>query len=118
MQLSRISRKKSLDGILLDVPCSNTGVIRRKADVRWTFSQKKIKELVEIQYQILEKSSTLLKPGGRIIYSTCSICPEENTGVVKRFIENHPKFTIEKQKTLIPSKNHDGSFACKIILNV
>ena len=107
---------ESLDGILLDVPCSNTGVIRRKADVRWTFNQGKLKEISELQYDILVGASKLLKPGGRIVYSTCSICPEENIAIVKKFIEAFPKFQIEESKTLFPEKTHDGSFSCKIVL--
>lgn len=109
--------EQSLDGILLDVPCSNTGVIRRKTDVRWTFNQKKLKELTELQYNILSAAARLLKPGGRIIYSTCSICPEENIAVVKKFLNDNQNFKLESSKTLLPSKNHDGSFACRIILN-
>ena len=109
--------EQSLDGILLDVPCSNTGVIRRKADVRWTFNQKKLKEITELQYEILVGASKLLKPGGRIIYSTCSICPEENIAIVKRFTDEHKSFSLESHKTLFPESNHDGSFACKITLN-
>lgn len=106
--------KQSLDAVLLDVPCSNTGVIRRKADVRWTFSRNKLKELTTLQLEILQGASSLIKPGGRIVYSTCSICPEENMGVVESFISNNPKFEIENCTTLLPCKDHDGSFACKI----
>ena len=108
---------QSIDGLLLDVPCSNTGVIRRKADVRWTFNQSKLKELSELQYDILQGSASLVKEGGRIIYSTCSICPEENIQVVERFIKNNKNFTIESHKTLFPTTTHDGSFTCKINLS-
>ena len=108
--------ENSLDGLLLDVPCSNTGVIRRKADVRWTFSPGKLKELSELQYDILQGAGTLIKPGGRIIYSTCSICPQENEEVVNKFIENNPEFSITSQKTILPTKIHDGSYSCSITL--
>ncbi|MCM8527797.1 MAG: hypothetical protein NE327_14850 [Lentisphaeraceae bacterium] len=109
--------KASLDGLLLDVPCSNTGVIRRKADVRWTFNQSKLRELSELQYEILQASSCLIKPGGRIVYSTCSICPQENIQVVERFISANPQFKIDTHKTLLPTQDHDGSFSCSIILS-
>ena len=103
------------DGILLDVPCSNTGVMRRKADVRWSFSQKKLQKIIEIQKSILEASARLVKKGGRIIYSTCSIDPEENEGVVTDFLKKYPEFSVTKQNTLYPCEEHDGAFAACLV---
>lgn len=99
------------DGILLDVPCSNTGVIRRKTDVRWSYSAKKLREIIEIQKSILAASARLVKKGGRIIYSTCSIDPEENEEVVNKFLESNSEFTLKDQNTLYPCEEHDGAFA-------
>ena len=70
--------KHAWDAILLDVPCSNTGVIRRRPDVRWHFSLNKLQELVALQQRILENCADAVRPGGRIIYSTCSLEEEEN----------------------------------------
>ncbi len=105
----------SLDGVLLDVPCSNSGVIRRKPDVRWTFNRKKLQELCELQSEMLRAAAKLIRVGGRLVYSTCSICPEENLELVKSFVEKNENFSIESSMLLLPEKFHDGSFAAKII---
>lgn len=107
--------EESLDAVLLDVPCSNSGVIRRKADVRWTFNSKKVNELVELQSKILQATGRLVKKGGRLIYSTCSICPEENIEVVNSFLKNNSNFQLDCSKSLLPTQFHDGSFSCKLI---
>ncbi|MCH2206763.1 MAG: methyltransferase domain-containing protein [Lentisphaerales bacterium] len=108
---------ETFDGILLDVPCSNTGVMRRKTDVRWSFTRKKMLEIIETQKSILKASARLIKKGGRLIYSTCSIDPEENEDVVKEFLESHPVFTLQEQNTLYPCAEHDGAFAACLIKN-
>ena len=106
-----------LDAILLDVPCSNTGVLRRKPDARWSFSQKKLAELMELQVQILDQAASLLGPGGRLVFSTCSIEPEENNGQVEAFLKRHPDFKLEDSKQLIPNSLHDGAFAARLVKN-
>ena len=75
----------SLDALMLDVPCSNSGVIRRRPDVRWAFSEASLRELTALQAQILRAGAALLKPGGRLVYSTCSIENEENQAQVRAF---------------------------------
>lgn len=101
----------SQDAILLDVPCSNTGVIRRRPDARWTFSLQKLRELVNIQANILAAAATALKPGGRLVYSTCSIEKEENEQQITAFLNSHPDFQCTSQQLLLPTSTHDGAFA-------
>lgn len=79
------------DKILCDVPCSGLGVIRRKPEIKYK-SFKEFDRLPEIQYNILENASHYLKTGGELIYSTCTVNPAENEGVVDRFLINHPEF--------------------------
>lgn len=81
---------RPFDRIWLDAPCSGTGVIRRHPDIRWLRRNSDIKTLVAAQRNLLEVCCRLLAPGGRLCYSTCSILPEENEGVVCRFVEEHP----------------------------
>ncbi len=101
----------AFDAILLDVPCSNTGVIRRRVDVRWRLKPIDLKNLAEIQTSILESALPCLKPGGRIIYSTCSIESSENIELVKSFAEKHD-LKIGKTKQAIPTDvETDGAFA-------
>ncbi|MGL1957243.1 MAG: 16S rRNA (cytosine(967)-C(5))-methyltransferase RsmB [Colwellia sp.] len=76
------------DRILLDVPCSATGVIRRHPDIKWLRKANDIDTLVKLQQKILKKTWSLLKPGGTLLYATCSILPEENSEQIKHFIEN------------------------------
>ena len=78
------------DRILVDAPCSGFGVIRRKPDLKWQKSEKDIQEIAEIQYQILEQAVQCLKPGGKLVYSTCTVDPEENSKLVQRFVKEHP----------------------------
>jgi len=79
---------KLFDRILLDAPCSGTGVIRRHPDIKWLRKADDISKLVELQQQILKKVWLLLKPGGTLLYATCSVLPEENSEQIQHFIEN------------------------------
>lgn len=99
------------DAVLLDVPCSNTGVIRRRPDVRWGFSEARLAELLTLQRKILDGAAQTVKPGGRLVYSTCSIEPEENVRQVEAFVERHPDFTVAAAHQLHPTAFHDGGFA-------
>lgn len=106
---------RRFDRILLDVPCSNTGVQRRRADSRWRFSPERLKILNETQLAILENCAPMLAPGGRIVYSTCSLEEEENEAIIAEFIRKHPTFRIADKVFLIPpDKQMDGAFAVAI----
>lgn len=107
-------KAQAFDYILLDVPCSNTGVIRHKADAIWRYNKKRIKELVELQKNILENTISYLKPGGTLVYSTCSIEPEENKIQIENFLVNHPEFKLVKQTQLLPTTLHDGAYAAAL----
>lgn len=82
------------DRILVDAPCSGLGTIGRRADARWRKSEQQIKELTEIQFQILNAASSQLKLDGRLVYSTCTLTPEENEILVSHFLESHPEFKL------------------------
>lgn len=84
----------SFDRILLDAPCSGLGVIRRKPDLKWAKTPGDIEEIAALQYRLLESVSALLRPGGILVYSTCTIEPRENEENVERFLRNHPEFAI------------------------
>jgi len=81
--------KKQFDRILLDAPCSGTGVIRRHPDIKWLRKASDITNLVQLQQQILKNVWSLLKPGGTLLYATCSILPEENSEQIQHFIEHN-----------------------------
>ncbi|MEW9667567.1 16S rRNA (cytosine(967)-C(5))-methyltransferase RsmB [Ammoniphilus sp. 3BR4] len=87
--------KGLFDRILVDAPCSGFGVIRRKPDLKWQKQLKDIEEIAQTQYQILEQAARWLKPGGCLVYSTCTVDPEENSRLIHRFIDANPSFTLD-----------------------
>ncbi|MGB6220719.1 RsmB/NOP family class I SAM-dependent RNA methyltransferase [Haloferula sp.] len=106
----------AFDGILLDVPCSNTGVFRRRVDVRWRLQPEDITRLTKTQTSILENALPCLKPGGRIVYSTCSIEAEENDALIASFLAVHPDLRLEKQHHALPQTDGtDGAYAALLV---
>lgn len=94
------------DRVLCDVPCSGYGTMRRRPEIKYK-SPDNFAELPGIQYKILEKSSNYCKDGALLLYSTCTLNPEENDNVVDRFLENHKSFTQISRQTIKPGE-HDG----------
>ena len=91
-----------VDAVLLDVPCLGTGTLARHPDARWRISRRALQSLVRLQSQLLEQTAPLVRPGGLLLYSTCSLEPEENRLQVERFLENHPEFRREATHALPP----------------
>jgi 16S rRNA (cytosine967-C5)-methyltransferase len=98
--------------VLLDVPCTNTGVFRRRPDALWRFGQGHLDELTARQRNLLAAAARLVRPGGNLVYSTCSLEPEENAAQVDAFLAAHPDFARQRQETILPVPGHDGGFAC------
>ena len=101
------------DRVLLDVPCSNMGVIARRPESVYRLTPESVKELSELQYSILENASKFLAEGGRLVYATCSPDPMETTQVINRFLKAHPEF-VKAGSAILPGKNDprlDGFFA-------
>ena len=94
----------------MDVPCSGLGVIKRKPDSKWKLTPKFIEQIKKDQIEILENYSKMVKAGGALVYSTCSILPSENQNQVKKFIEKHPEFKLIKEKQLLPSQSGFDGF--------
>ena len=123
---------EKFDKILLDVPCSGIGVIKRKPDIKWQRKQEDIEEITKIQLNILQNCAKLLKHGGELVYSTCSILKEENEEIIKKFLHENSDFEIitkneigkfptfkqylqdEKYLNILPNDEHDGFFICKL----
>lgn len=116
---------EKFDKILLDVPCLGIGVIRRKPDIKWNRQEEDIKEISDIQFNILKTCSKYLKKNGTLVYSTCSMLKEENDAIIEKFIKEEKfetvnieeqipnefsKITTNNMVQFLPSQNHDGFF--------
>ncbi len=103
------------DRILVDAPCSNTGVMRRRVDVRWRLNARELPVLARTQVDLLKRAALLLKPGGVLVYSTCSIEAEENEDVITAFLHKHRDFRQEATRTLTPMQDKiDGAFVARL----
>lgn len=107
----------SFDLILADVPCGNSGVIRRRCDAPWRYSERKLLETATLQWDILNSLARMVSPGGQLLYSTCSIEPEEDEQQIARFLDEHPDFKLIRQRKLLPGELHDGAFAALLHYN-
>lgn len=108
--------EKTFDAVLLDAPCSNTGVIQRRVDVRWRLSPEEITRLATLQRRLLQQTARAVRPGGRLVYSTCSIDREENRNCVENFLTTHPEWALERDFTALPHRVHaDGAYAALLI---
>lgn len=105
------SLKKKMDWVLVDAPCSGTGTLRRNPDMKWRFSQETLERLVGQQRMIFEKALSFVKPGGKIVYGTCSILPEENEEQVAHFLKTYPVTLVAPFLHIFPSSGGaDGFF--------
>lgn len=95
--------KESFDAVLVDAPCSGLGVMRRKPDIKYTKREEDLESLQTIQLAILDNAAQVLKPGGRLVYSTCTVDKRENEGTVEAFLSQHPEMESE-QLTNLPEK--------------
>lgn len=105
-----IAFREPFDAILVDAPCSNTGVLSRRPDVRWRLREKDIAGAVAIQRRLVENAARLLKPGGRLVYSTCSLESEENT-------LDPASWRVQKEERTLPTERHSGGYQALAVRN-
>lgn len=94
--------------VLVDAPCTGLGTLRRNPDLKWRQSADELDRLQIEQAQILEQASLCVRPGGRLVYATCSLLAEENEAQVERFLLNHPEFTLVDARSLLPLELTEG----------
>jgi 16S rRNA (cytosine967-C5)-methyltransferase len=105
------------DRILIDAPCSGTGTLRRNPEIRWRLSEHDIHELATQQKLFLKNAVRVLKPGGQLVYSTCSVERDENEQVIEAFQREHNEFKLESTRRLWPQHDvADGFFIASFVL--
>ncbi len=113
--LAHLAGTPGFDRILVDAPCTNTGVLRRRPDARWRFTADRLAQMVKLQHAILDATAAVLRPGGRLVYSTCSLEPEENQQQIERFLAGHPQLHMVKDALVFPPENQsDGAYVCAL----
>jgi 16S rRNA (cytosine967-C5)-methyltransferase len=124
-----IDMNEQADIVFADVPCSGLGTLSKKPDIKWKREPEDIVALAEIQRNILSHAATLVKPGGALVYSTCTIEPEENTDNIYWFLQNFPEFKLDPAEKYLPEivcldgymqtfphiHNTDGAFAARLV---
>nr|MBX2872260.1 RsmB/NOP family class I SAM-dependent RNA methyltransferase [Saprospiraceae bacterium] len=109
-------QKESADRLLLDVPCSGLGVLRRNPDAKWKIQAEFLEKIKEQQAHILSNYSKMLKKGGKMVYATCSVLPSENQLQVQKFLaENGDNFVLEEERTISPEEGYDGFYMARLV---
>ncbi len=105
-----VQKLKTLDAIILDVPCSNTGVLARRVEARWRLQKNSLDTLLKTQQQLLTKAAAWCRPKTHIVYSTCSIEPAENQQQIQQFLKQHSAFALLNEKLTLPTLKTPISF--------
>jgi 16S rRNA (cytosine967-C5)-methyltransferase len=120
---------EQVDIVMADVPCSGFGTLSKKPDIKWKRDQADIAKLIPLQREILNHAASLVKPGGVLVYSTCTIEPKENQENIEWFLEQHPEFYLDEAHKYLPSEicfdgymktipgtcATDGAFAARLV---
>lgn len=108
--------ERQFDGVLIDAPCSNTGVLGARPGARWRFGKASQRELVELQYRLLEQGAERVRPGGRLVWSTCSLESDENAQQLRRFVEAHTGWELGETAEHLPGLPHPLDGGCSAVL--
>ncbi len=117
-----IASLERIDAVLIDVPCSNTGVLAKRPEVRYRINKRFVNSLVKTQRSLLDYAASIVSQGGTLCYSTCSILRHENEDLISVFCADNPQFKLHSQNIILPemaqdtSQQHDGSFSAILVL--
>ena len=112
--LGQFTLTAPFDAALVDVPCSNTGVLGRRPEVRWRLRPGDFRHLVPLQTKLLIQAAERVRPGGAVVYSTCSVEPEENGGLARRVLRERPDVALEAEEETSPGLPSDGSYWARL----
>lgn len=107
--------RNGADALLIDAPCTGLGVLRRNPDAKWKLDPSFIKRITKEQRNILSEYSKVLRPGGRMVYATCSILSEENEKQVAHFLAEHDEFNLVSEQTLLPNQSGNDGFYIAVL---
>lgn len=111
----KVPFRMKFDRVLIDAPCSNTGVLSRRVEARWRIKEDDLYKLASLQYSILKTGTSLLKSDGYLVYSTCSIEPEENQDIIKNFLDSESQFSLDAEEYYLPGVDTgDGGYMARI----
>lgn len=105
---------RPFDAVLADVPCSASGVVRRNPDAKWLRREEDIARFAKAQATILAALWQVVRPGGKLLYATCSVFPDENGAQIRRFLANHPDARPDYEEQILPNADHDGFYYCRL----
>jgi 16S rRNA (cytosine967-C5)-methyltransferase len=116
---ARAARPSAFDGVLVDAPCSNTGVLAQRPEARWRFGPAALRSLANLQAVLLAEGAARVRPGGRLVYSTCSLEPEENRRRIEAFLAERKEFALEEEIEALPDPRSpsgpvDGGYAARL----
>jgi 16S rRNA (cytosine967-C5)-methyltransferase len=112
-KIGEILDEKDFDYVLADVPCSGLGALSDRIDLKYRINRESIAELIDLQREILDKTWSLVKPGGKYVYSTCTINPEENEAQIAAFLERTPFARVIAERMILPFEYRtDGFYIC------
>ena len=94
------------DRVLIDAPCSGLGTLKRNPEIKWSLTQEQLKDLLQAQRDLMLKGAAMLRPGGALIYATCSILPCENQEQTAWFLDENPYFRLDGEKIHFPARVH------------
>ena len=104
------------DRVLIDAPCSGLGTLKRNPEVKWNLTQEQLTDLLKAQRDLLLKGAAMVRPGGALIYATCSILPSENQEQTAWFLDQSPHFRLDEEKTHLPSESaFDGFYMARLV---
>jgi 16S rRNA (cytosine967-C5)-methyltransferase len=98
------------DAVLVDAPCSGSGAWRRQPEAKWRLDPERLDALGALQASVLRSAARHVRPGGRLVYATCSLLACENAGIVDRFLAETPEFVRESERRLTPRDGGDGFY--------
>jgi 16S rRNA (cytosine967-C5)-methyltransferase len=110
LRLSKIHVRESFDHVLLDAPCTGWGVIGRKPEIKYFTNEQKQDDLIALQAELLKVATFLLKVGGRLVYSTCTLNKGENEVQIKRYLQANPNMECLEERTILPHTNDTDGF--------